>query len=46
MCDHVVQELGNDVEFSANRGPPGITDTQRSQGFIDCVEERRLVNGL
>lgn len=40
LCDHVVKELGNDVEFSANRGIPGITDTQRSQGFIDCVEEK------
>jgi autoinducer 2-binding protein LuxP len=40
LCDHVLKELGNDVEFSANRGIPGITDTQRSQGFIDCVEEK------
>lgn len=40
LCDHVVKELGEDVEFSANRGIPGITDTQRSQGFIDCVEEK------
>ncbi|MEZ9417582.1 ribose ABC transporter substrate-binding protein, partial [Vibrio sp. 10N.286.49.E1] len=40
LCAHVLKELGNDVEFSANRGIPGITDTQRSQGFIDCVEEK------
>ncbi|MCF7502836.1 substrate-binding domain-containing protein [Vibrio sp. L3-7] len=40
LCEHVLQELGSEVEFSANRGIPGITDTQRSQGFIDCVEER------
>ncbi|CAK1871725.1 autoinducer 2-binding periplasmic protein LuxP [Vibrio crassostreae] len=40
LCDHVVQELGSEVEFSANRGIPGITDSQRSQGFIDCVEEK------
>ncbi|MDK9738172.1 substrate-binding domain-containing protein [Vibrio sp. D404a] len=40
LCDHVLKELGNDVEFSANRGIPGITDTQRSEGFINCVEEK------
>jgi len=40
LCDHVVKHLGKDIEFAANRGIPGITDTQRSQGFMDCVEER------
>ncbi|MBY7730076.1 ribose ABC transporter substrate-binding protein [Vibrio splendidus] len=40
LCQHVLEELGNEVEFSANRGIPGITDTQRSQGFINCVEEK------
>ena len=40
LCDHVVRHLGKEIEFSANRGIPGITDTQRSQGFIDCVEEK------
>ncbi|MFA0012319.1 substrate-binding domain-containing protein [Vibrio lentus] len=40
LCHHVLEELGDEVEFSANRGIPGITDTQRSQGFIDCVEEK------
>tara|TARA_Y100001956_G_C4120024_1_gene186904 strand:+ start:1492 stop:2577 length:1086 start_codon:yes stop_codon:yes gene_type:complete len=40
LCDHVVSWLGNDIEFAANRGIPGITDTQRSQGFIDCVEAK------
>jgi len=40
LCHYVVERLGNDVEFAANRGIPGITDTQRSQGFIDCVEEK------
>lgn len=40
LCEHVIKRLGRDVEFSANRGIPGITDTQRSQGFIDCVTER------
>lgn len=40
LCEHVLQHLGKEVEFAANRGIPGITDTQRSQGFIDCVEEK------
>ncbi|MEF1172182.1 substrate-binding domain-containing protein [Vibrio sinaloensis] len=40
LCDHVINHLGTDVEFAANRGIPGITDTQRSQGFIDCVTEK------
>ncbi|WP_394246459.1 substrate-binding domain-containing protein [Vibrio profundi] len=40
LCDHVVRHLGKEIEFAANRGIPGITDTQRSQGFIDCVEEK------
>ncbi|BDU37027.1 substrate-binding domain-containing protein [Vibrio nigripulchritudo] len=40
LCDYVIKHLGNDVSFAANRGIPGITDTQRSQGFIDCVEEK------
>ncbi|KJY69958.1 ribose ABC transporter substrate-binding protein [Vibrio coralliilyticus] len=40
LCEHVVKHLGNEVDFAANRGIPGITDTQRSQGFIDCVEEK------
>ena len=40
LCQYVVERLGNDIEFAANRGIPGITDTQRSQGFIDCVEEK------
>lgn len=39
LCGHVIKHLGKDIEFAANRGIPGITDTQRSQGFIDCVEE-------
>lgn len=39
LCNYVTKRLGNNVEFAANRGIPGITDTQRSQGFIDCVEE-------
>lgn len=40
LCDYVVKRLGEDVNFAVNRGIPGITDTQRSQGFIDCVEEK------
>ncbi|WP_438462906.1 substrate-binding domain-containing protein [Marinomonas sp. PE14-40] len=40
LCNYVVARLGNGIEFAANRGIPGITDTQRSQGFIDCVEEK------
>ncbi|NOH60550.1 substrate-binding domain-containing protein [Vibrio sp. RE88] len=40
LCEHAVKHLGNEVDFAANRGIPGITDTQRSQGFIDCVEEK------
>ncbi|WP_238930559.1 substrate-binding domain-containing protein [Vibrio sp. S9_S30] len=40
LCDYVIKELGKGVEFAVNRGIPGITDTQRSQGFIDCVEEK------
>lgn len=40
LCNYVIKRLGNDIEFAANRGIPGITDTQRSQGFIDCVEEK------
>lgn len=40
LCGHVIEHLGKDIEFAANRGIPGITDTQRSQGFIDCVEEQ------
>lgn len=40
LCDYVVKYLGEDVYFAVNRGIPGITDTQRSQGFIDCVEEK------
>ncbi|MBN3492914.1 substrate-binding domain-containing protein [Vibrio neptunius] len=40
LCQHVIKHLGNEVDFAANRGIPGITDTQRSQGFIDCVREK------
>ncbi|SFP73186.1 autoinducer 2-binding protein LuxP [Enterovibrio norvegicus DSM 15893] len=40
LCSHVVEHLGEGVEFAANRGIPGITDTQRSKGFIDCVEQK------
>ncbi|MCV2401868.1 substrate-binding domain-containing protein [Marinomonas sp. C2222] len=40
LCHYAIQHLGNEIEFAANRGIPGITDTQRSQGFIDCVEEK------
>ncbi len=40
LCDYVINHLGKGIEFAANRGIPGITDTQRSQGFIDCVEEK------
>ena len=40
LCHYVLQRLGSRIEFAANRGIPGITDTQRSQGFIDCVEEK------
>lgn len=39
LCEHVIRHLGKGVKFAANRGIPGITDTQRSQGFIDCVEQ-------
>ncbi|WP_325895452.1 substrate-binding domain-containing protein [Grimontia sp. NTOU-MAR1] len=39
LCEHAIKYLGKEVEFAANRGIPGITDTQRSQGFIDCVEQ-------
>ena len=39
LCQHVINHLGTEVNFAANRGIPGITDTLRSQGFIDCVEE-------
>ncbi len=40
LCDYVVERLGENINFAVNRGIPGITDTQRSQEFIDCVEER------
>lgn len=40
LCDHVIKHMGKEVEFAANRGIPGITDTQRSQGFIDCVQRK------
>ncbi|USH05628.1 substrate-binding domain-containing protein [Grimontia kaedaensis] len=40
LCDHVIKHMGKQVEFAANRGIPGITDTQRSQGFIDCVQQK------
>jgi autoinducer 2-binding protein LuxP len=40
LCNYVLKRLGDNIEFAANRGIPGITDTQRSQGFIDCVEEK------
>ena len=40
LCNYVVKRLGVDIDFAVNRGIPGITDTQRSQGFIDCVEKK------
>ncbi|TDO96867.1 substrate-binding domain-containing protein [Marinomonas balearica] len=40
LCDALIQKLGNDVYFALNRGIPGITDTQRSQLFSDCVEQK------
>jgi autoinducer 2-binding protein LuxP len=40
ICDYVVKRLGNDVQFAAIRGIPGITDDQRSGDFIDCVQDR------
>lgn len=40
LCDYVVKDLGEDIYFALNRGIPGITDTQRSQDFSDCVEEK------
>ncbi len=40
LCDFVILHLGSDIAFSTNRGIPGITDTQRSQGFIDCVDKK------
>lgn len=40
LCRYVIERLGDNIEFAANRGIPGITDTQRSQGFIDCVEDK------
>jgi len=40
LCNYVVRRMGDNVNFAVNRGIPGITDTQRSQGFIDCVEEK------
>jgi autoinducer 2-binding protein LuxP len=40
ICDYVVERLGEDVQFAAIRGIPGITDDQRSGDFIECVEER------
>ncbi|EAQ65341.1 ribose ABC transporter, periplasmic ribose-binding protein [Marinomonas sp. MED121] len=40
LCHYVIERLGDNIEFAANRGIPGITDTQRSQGFIDCVEKK------
>lgn len=40
LCDYVVQDLGKEIYFAMNRGIPGITDTQRSQDFSDCVEEQ------
>jgi autoinducer 2-binding protein LuxP len=40
LCNYVIKRLGDNIEFAVNRGIPGITDTQRSQGFINCVEEK------
>ena len=40
ICDYMVDRLGSDITFAANRGIPGITDNQRSGDFIDCVAEK------
>lgn len=40
ICDYMLERLGNDITFAANRGIPGITDNQRSGDFIDCVTEK------
>ncbi|ADZ91266.1 substrate-binding domain-containing protein [Marinomonas mediterranea] len=40
LCNTLSEKLGSDVYFALNRGIPGITDTQRSQLFSDCVEEK------
>ncbi|MEM7128421.1 MAG: substrate-binding domain-containing protein [Chloroflexota bacterium] len=40
ICDYMLERLGSDVTFAANRGIPGITDNQRSGDFIDCVTEK------
>ena len=40
ICDYMLDRLGNDITFAANRGIPGITDNQRSGDFIECVAEK------
>ena len=40
LCEYLINDLGNEVYFSLNRGIPGVTDNQRSQEFSDCVEEK------
>ncbi len=39
ICDYVLDRLGNDITFAANRGIVGVTDNQRSGDFIDCVAD-------
>ena len=40
ICDYMLERLGTDITFAANRGIPGVTDNQRSGDFIDCVAEK------
>ncbi len=39
LCDALVNGIGSDILFAMNRGIPGVTDTQRSQYFSNCVED-------
>jgi len=39
ICDYMLERLGSDITFAANRGIPGVTDNQRSGDFSDCVAE-------
>lgn len=40
LCDYMVKDLGPNINFALNRGIPGITDTQRSQEFSECVDQK------
>jgi len=40
LCNYMLERLGQSIVFAMNRGIPGITDSQRSGEFKQCVESK------